>query len=87
MEDPFSGPAAQHKRYVAAVRVSRHRWLFYEFDTGDPEDVISRKRKLDLKHERDFLTDAGGEHTLWTPDVFNNQQIMQTSKRRLKVDV
>lgn len=34
VEDPFSGPAAQHKRYIAAVRVPRHRWLFYEFDTG-----------------------------------------------------
>ena len=35
VEDPFSESAAQHKRYVAAVRVPRHRWLYYEYDTGE----------------------------------------------------
>ena len=52
---------------------------------GHPEDAISRKRKLYLEHERYFVTDAGGKHTHQTPDVFNNQQIMQTSGRPLKV--
>ena len=32
-----------------------------------------------------LFIDAGGKHTHQTPDVFNNQQIMQTSRRRLKI--
>ena len=51
---------------------------------GDPEDAVSRKRKLYLEHDRYFVTDAGGKHTHQTPDVFNNQQIMQTSRQQLK---
>ena len=31
VEDPYSESAAQHKRYIAAVRVPRHRWLCYEY--------------------------------------------------------
>lgn len=45
VEDVYSQSAAQHERYVG---VPRHRWLYYEYDTGDPEDAISRKRKLSV---------------------------------------
>ena len=126
VEDPNSESAAQHERYVAAVRVPQHRWLYYEYDTGklrslhllqlpccadiepitigalhgnmlwltlnpshafagDPEDAISRKHKLHLEHEKYIVTGVGGKHTHQTHDVFCNQQIMQTSRQRLKV--
>ena len=35
VKDPFSESNAQYKRYVAAVRVPRHRWLYYDYDTGE----------------------------------------------------
>jgi hypothetical protein len=51
---------------------------------GQPEDKVSRPRKLWLRCERYFVTDSGGMHTFKTVDLFDNQQIMKTSMQRLK---
>ncbi len=51
---------------------------------GQPEDKVSRPRKLWLRYERYFVTDSGGMHTFKTVDLFDNQQIMKTSMQRLK---
>lgn len=51
---------------------------------GQPEDKVSRPRKLWLRCERYFVTESGGMHTFKTVDLFNNQQIMKTSMQRLK---
>ncbi len=85
----YSYPTAQtSSKIVIAALHDNMPWLTLSWShafAGDPEDAISRKRILYLEHERYFVTDAGGKHTYQTPDVFNNQQIMQTSGRPLKV--
>ena len=52
--------------------------------SGNPEDVVSRTRQLYLRHERYFVTDAGGQPTSKTTDLFDNQAIVKSSVSRLK---
>ena len=68
VEDPHSEPAAQHKRYVAVVRVPRHRWLYHEYDTGKLRSLhlLQLPHCADIKQNNSCLA---WQHALVDPQL------------------